>query len=184
MLSSPAVSCLNTKFSSANDFVPYMQALPVPSPKMKSPPWIMKSLICSGKLGWRSFGALRPFAAALLTDNSMELAPLVALWEPLCVPSLASTILSKILRRLRNRVGKQLHFHTPKGLTWERASEQVAVLRQCCTLSSSVGYYHNGFGRPTGHPIHQASDFVFNIIAILSIGMLDSAFQAEDSSLT
>lgn len=45
MLSKPAASCFNLKFSSAKDLVPYMHALPVPSPKMKSPPWIIKSLI-------------------------------------------------------------------------------------------------------------------------------------------
>jgi hypothetical protein len=42
MLSKPGLSCFRVKFSSANDFVPKMLVLPVPSPLIKSPPWIMK----------------------------------------------------------------------------------------------------------------------------------------------
>jgi hypothetical protein len=42
MDSSPGCSCFRRKFSSANDLVPYMHVLPVPSPLRKSPPWHMK----------------------------------------------------------------------------------------------------------------------------------------------
>ena len=45
ILKMPGPSCLRLKFSSAKDLTPYMEALPVPSPLRKSPPWIIKSLI-------------------------------------------------------------------------------------------------------------------------------------------
>ena len=87
----------------------------------------------------------------------MEFAPLVALREPLCIPSFASTILSKVLRRLRNRVGKQLHFHTPKGLTCESVSEQLGALRQRGTTYSWMEFHRDEVEHPIENRICQAS---------------------------
>jgi len=45
----PGESCFMIKFSSSND-LPYIEEEPVPSLLMKSPPWIMKSLITLWKV--------------------------------------------------------------------------------------------------------------------------------------
>jgi hypothetical protein len=42
MLKRPGCVCLKLKFSSSKESPPKMLMLPVPSPFMKSPPWIMK----------------------------------------------------------------------------------------------------------------------------------------------
>lgn len=55
MESNPGSVCLRLKFSSSNVFKPYIHVLPVPSPLRKSPPWHMKSLICSAGLLVMSF---------------------------------------------------------------------------------------------------------------------------------
>jgi hypothetical protein len=90
-----------------------MEHDPVPSPLIKSPPWIMKSLIWAGQ---RRFWCLEMDSRRWVTSgpcmptyHAMELAVLVALRPPLCVLALARAELPEILCCAWRDVGEELH---------------------------------------------------------------------------
>lgn len=115
-----------------------MVALPVPSPLMKSPPWIMKSLICdknqSVRLGLMSFW---------VTYNTVEFAALVALRPALVVFGLAGAELAEILCCFGRGPCEELHFHAAEGLS-------CRYMFSCCLASiDSGGMYPCDIARMT-----------------------------------
>ena len=90
-----------------------MQAVPVPSPCRKSPPWIMKSLIwCVGQKypGQQIFGGGGYY-------HAVELAALVALRSPLGILGFAGAELAEVLGRLGHDIGIQEDLDAAEWLT-------------------------------------------------------------------
>lgn len=96
-----------------------MLALPVPSPCRKSPPWIMKSLICVPAYGQLA-EQFCSFVGWEGTDDAVEFAPFVALRSALCVLRLARAELPEVFGRLGRRVGEKLHFDAAERFACER----------------------------------------------------------------
>lgn len=151
MDNSPAPVCITSKFSSANDLVPYMHSPPVPSPLVKSPPCSMKPDICDGQhtcLG----GILHSIAKnvpeeAKPTYHSVKFRPFISHRPPI-LPVLPRAKLPEILSRAGRDVFEELHLDPSKRFAselhveeddWVRRGPEVFVKRLRGRVGGHVG---------------------------------------------